>query len=43
MWELQIWAWCLIFFGFLVIGAVIGFYVSRKKSMTKSLRKKPSC
>ena len=40
MWELQILAWCLIFFGFLVIGAVIGFFVSRK-IMTKYLEKNP--
>ncbi|MDD3349201.1 MAG: YneF family protein [Bacilli bacterium] len=40
MWELQIWAWCLIFLGFLVVGAVIGFFVSRK-IMTKYLEKNP--
>ncbi len=40
MWELQIWAWCLIFFGILVVGAVIGFFVSRK-IMTKYLEKNP--
>ncbi len=40
MWELQIWAWCLIFLGFLIVGAVIGFFVSRK-IMTKYLEKNP--
>ncbi|MDD3349175.1 MAG: YneF family protein [Bacilli bacterium] len=40
MWELQIWAWCLIFLGILIVGAVIGFFVSRK-IMTKYLEKNP--
>ena len=40
MWTLQIWAWCLIIFGFLLVGAVIGFFVSRK-IMTKYLEKNP--
>lgn len=40
MWELQIWAWCLIFLGILIVGAVIGFFVSRKV-MAKYLEKNP--
>ncbi|HKM30388.1 MAG TPA: YneF family protein [Bacilli bacterium] len=40
MWTLQIWAWCLIILGFLLVGAVIGFFVSRK-IMTKYLEKNP--
>lgn len=40
MWELQIWAWCLIFLGILIVGAVIGFFVSRK-IMAKYLEKNP--
>ena len=40
MWELAIWAWCLIFLGILLVGAVVGFFVSRK-IMTKYLEKNP--
>lgn len=29
-WSMQFWAWLLIFLGILLVGAVVGFLVSRK-------------
>lgn len=29
-WSLQFWAWLLIFLGILLVGAVAGFFISRK-------------